>query len=36
MEWTPDFGSPGIQRGLSVLVDVAIDVSEAEASATPS
>jgi uridine phosphorylase len=29
-EWTPDFGSPEIHKGLSVLVDVAVDLIEAE------
>ncbi|HLZ27373.1 MAG TPA: purine phosphorylase [Chloroflexota bacterium] len=28
-DWTPDFGSPEIQRGLTVLVDAAIEVIEA-------
>jgi uridine phosphorylase len=30
VEWTPDFGSLEIQRGLAVLVDAAIDVIEAD------
>ena len=32
-EWTPDFGSPEIDHGLSVLVDAAIELIEAEARA---
>ena len=31
VEWTPDFGSPDIQRGLSLLVDAAIELIDAEA-----
>jgi purine-nucleoside phosphorylase len=26
LEWTPDFGSPSIQHGLSVLTNVAIEL----------
>ena len=29
VDWTPDFGSIEIQRGLTVLVDAAIEVIEA-------